>query len=75
VVKIKIANAELEGIFYERMKAFGFPANSISIAIVPSKLHGWTAVISPRQRKHQPTVRNVEKIQRELRARYALKGD
>jgi hypothetical protein len=76
VAKARIANSELERIFYERMKASGFPANSVSIAIVPSELHGWSALISPRQRKRNPAaVREVEKIQKQLRATYALKGD
>lgn len=77
VAKTKIANAELEGMFYEQMKrARWFPANGIHIAIVPSELHGWTALISPRQRKHYPAaVRNVEKIQKQLRTTYDLKRD
>ena len=76
VAKTKIANSELEGIVYERMKAAGFPANSISIAIVPSERHGWTALISPRQRKiNLAAVKKVEEIQKQLRATYDLKGD
>jgi hypothetical protein len=76
LAKIKIENSELEGIFYERMKASGFPANRISIAIVPSQPKGWTVLISPRQRKINPAaVKEVEKLQKKLRAAYDLKGN
>jgi hypothetical protein len=53
--KTKVSNGDLTALFYERMRdAPGFPQQDISIAIVPSEPHGWTALISARQRKQKP---------------------
>jgi hypothetical protein len=76
--KIKIANDELVAIFYERMReAPSYPQQAhISIAIVPSERHGWTALISAQQRKqHASCASEVERIQKQLRAIYELKKD
>jgi hypothetical protein len=75
MAKKAISSTDLIWIFHENLKEFDDCPASVSIAIVPTPVVGWTALISPRQRaQHQRCARRIEEIQKQLREIYVLKG-
>jgi hypothetical protein len=75
MAKKAISSTDLIWIFHENLKEFDDCPASVSIAIVPTPVVGWTALISPRQRAQHPRcARRIEEIQKQLREIHVLKG-
>jgi hypothetical protein len=76
MAKTKIANADLIWAFTERLKSFSDCAQAISIAIVPNKKDGWTAIASRKHIDNYPRcAERIEQVQRELRGKFVLTRD
>jgi len=76
MTRTKISSTDLNFLFQERLRRFeDYPLHGIPIAIVPSD-HGWTAVLTPRDRKRRPEwVVRIEAIEKRLQTIYVLKKD
>ena len=73
--KEKVSSTELAHIFSERLKDFDDCSPRITIAIVPSK-SGWKVLSQRWARFRYPTCqKRIEKVQAELRKKYALAPD
>jgi predicted oxidoreductase len=76
MAKAEISNADLVWAFTEKLKSFGDCAPTISIAIVPDKKDGWTAIASRKDTNiHPRCAERIEQVQRELRGIYVLTTD
>jgi hypothetical protein len=74
--KTKLSNGDLAAKFYERLKEFAGCPSSVSLAIVPSKDHGWTALLSPAARKRHPAfARRFDQLASQFRQEYDLAKD
>jgi hypothetical protein len=78
MAKTRISSTDLTALFVERMKRFSECPAGILIAIVPSdaKESGWSVVMNAGQRRHhQPCVRRIQMIEKQLRRIYVLAKD
>jgi len=76
VDKTKLANADLLAIFYEELKQLPDCPTGISLAIVPNRALGWTAIMSPAQRSKFPLFgKRFDELLTHLRKRYDLARD
>jgi hypothetical protein len=76
VAKIRLSNADLTAIFYERIRESSGCPQGISVAIIPNKSHGWTALMSPAQRNGYPMFgKRFDTILQQLRKTYDLPSD
>jgi hypothetical protein len=74
--KTKLSNADLATKFYERLKDIAGCPSSVSLAIVPSEAHGWTALLSPAARKRNPVfAQRFDRLASQFRQEYDLAKD
>ena len=74
--KTKVSSTDLIWMFHQRLLSFGdFPQRrQISLAIVPTGKKGWTVVVSRGSLWPPRWKRQIEAIERELQATFALKS-
>jgi len=77
MLRTNISSTDLNWIFQAKLKAFDdYPTHGIPIAIIPDRDHGWTAVMTRRDRKSRPEwVERIDVIQKRLQKTYALAHD
>ncbi len=76
MAKIRLSNADLTAIFYERIRESSEHPQGISVAIIPSRSHGWTALMSPTQRTRHPLfAKRFDTMLQQLRESYDLARD
>ena len=74
--KTKLSNGDLAAKFYDRLKGIAGCPLSVSLAIAPSKTHGWTALLSPAERKRKPiSGQRFDRLVEQLRQEYDLAND
>jgi hypothetical protein len=74
--KTKISNGDLTALFSERIRETPHCPVGMSVAIVPDKRSGWTAMMNKVQRNRYPEcAKRVEAIQKQLRAIHDLAED
>jgi hypothetical protein len=74
--KTKLSNSDLAAKFYGRLKDIAGCPSSVSLAIVPSEIHGWTAILSPAARKRNPIfAQRFDRLTSQFREEYDLAKD
>jgi hypothetical protein len=74
--KTKLSNSDLAAKFYELRKDIAGCPSSVSLAIVPSEIHGWTAILSPAARKRNPIfAQRFDRLTSQFREEYDLAKD
>jgi hypothetical protein len=74
--KTKLSNGDLAAKLYARLKDTAGCPLSISLAIAPSKAHGWTALLSPAERKRNPIFgQRFDRLVTQFRQEYDLAKD
>jgi hypothetical protein len=74
--KTKLSNGDLAATLHARLKETAGCPLSVSFAVVPSKVHGWFAILSPAQRKRNPIfARRFDRLVAQLRQEYDLAKD
>jgi hypothetical protein len=74
--KTKLSNGDLAAKFHERLKGIAGCPSSVTLAIVPSAAHGWTALLSPAARKRNPTfAQRFDRLAAQFRQEYDLAKD
>jgi hypothetical protein len=74
--RTKLSNSDLAAKFYERLKDIAGCPSSVSLAIVPSEIHGWTAILSPPARKRNPIfAQRFDRLASQFREEYDLAKD
>jgi hypothetical protein len=74
--KTKLSNGDLAAKFHERLKGIAGCPSSVSLAVVPSELHGWTALLSTAARKRNPAfAKRFDRLVSQFRQEYDLAKD
>jgi hypothetical protein len=74
--KPKLSNGDLAAKLYERLQGITGCPSSLTLAITPSQAHGWTALLSPAQRKRHPTfAQRFDRLVAQFRQEYDLAKD
>jgi hypothetical protein len=76
IKKPKFANGELAAKLYDRLKETPGCPRSVSLAIAPSDKHGWSALLSPAERRRNPAfAKRFDSVWNQFRLEYDLAKD